>query len=145
MKVFLSKSCEETVSLGRSFGAMLQPGDIVALLGNLGSGKTQFVTGICKGLGVEDHVASPTYTLINEYKASLATVIHIDLYRIVSQSEIEELGIEEYFNERYICLIEWAERVAEILPQWHHAIKFSHTGNEEEREIRIEENEKVPS
>ena len=80
------------------------PGDVVGLIGELGSGKTQFVSGVCEGLGVTVRVTSPTFTLINEYPAPAGNVVHIDLYRIDTGAELAELGIEEYFNDRNICL-----------------------------------------
>jgi len=139
MRTFLSRSAEETLALGRSFGASLKPGDVVALCGNLGSGKTQFVIGVCEGLGVSNHVGSPTFTLINEYTAGLGKVVHIDLYRIASPVEVVELGIEEYFDERSVCLIEWAETILSLLPRRHHLVRFKYGADESEREISIEE------
>ncbi|MCK5572059.1 MAG: tRNA (adenosine(37)-N6)-threonylcarbamoyltransferase complex ATPase subunit type 1 TsaE, partial [Bacteroidetes bacterium] len=85
MKQVVSLSPEDTLGLGRDYAARLRPGDVVALMGELGSGKTQFVAGICEGLGVRGHVASPTFTFINEYAAPFGTVAHIDLYRIDSR------------------------------------------------------------
>jgi tRNA threonylcarbamoyladenosine biosynthesis protein TsaE len=85
------------------------------------------------------HATSPTFTLINEYPAPFGTVAHIDLYRIGSKSELAELGIEEYFTERCICLIEWAELAADVLPPRHYDVLLSHGGGDNEREIRIQD------
>ena len=139
MKTLRSQSPEETVEIGRAFGRTLSPGDVVAIVGNLGSGKTHFVRGVCEALGVQGRATSPTFTIINEYPAAFGAVVHIDLYRIDSRAEIAELGIEEYFNQNCICLIEWAEAVQEFLPLHHHLVALSHGSTDEEREIVISE------
>lgn len=139
MTTFTTRSAEETVMLGRSFAGGLVPGDVVALFGNLGSGKTQFVTGVCEGLGVAMHATSPTFTIINEYAAPFGIVAHIDLYRIPSRRELAELGIEEYFQDRSICVIEWAESVLDMLPDHYYLVKVDYGTTDSEREIRIEE------
>ena len=114
-----SRSVEETIEAGRAFAKSLGPGAVVALSGTLGSGKTRFVVGICEGLGVRVHATSPTFTIINEYPSPVATVAHIDMYRIRSRREVAELGIEEYFSNRFVCLIEWPEQVKDLLPPDH--------------------------
>ncbi len=139
MKTFLTHSGQETLELGKSFAQHLLPGAVVALFGNLGSGKTHFVMGVCEALAVQARVTSPTFTIINEYPASFGAVVHIDLYRIASRAEIAELGIEEYFNENCICLIEWAEAAFEFLPAHHHVVKMVFGATDEEREIMIQE------
>ncbi len=133
MKTVVTRSMEETTALGRSFGAGLQPGEIVALFGELGSGKTQFVKGICSGIGIEVPVTSPTFTLINEYPAPFGIVAHIDLYRIDTQNELRDLGLESYFRETCICLIEWAERALGVLPSPYRSVKLVHGAGENER------------
>ena len=138
MRPILSRSAEETEAAGRAFAGRLRPGDIVALTGTLGSGKTRFVSGVCGGLGVRGHVTSPTFTLINEYPAAFGLVAHIDMYRINGMKEVADLGIEEYFNGRCVCLIEWAEAVLDILPPAHFRVSFAHGGSESERVIQIE-------
>jgi len=104
----------------------------------LGSGKTRFVAGVCHGLGVTGHVASPTFTIINEYPAPFGLVAHIDMYRIRNLTEVADLGVEEYFNSRCICLIEWAEILNAMLPPVHFHIAFAHGPSESERGIVIE-------
>jgi tRNA threonylcarbamoyladenosine biosynthesis protein TsaE len=138
MKRILSRSPEETEAAGRAFAGRLRPGDVVALTGTLGSGKTKFVAGVCGGLGVRGHVTSPTFTLINEYPAEFGVVAHIDMYRINSMKEVADLGLEEYFNSRCVCLIEWAEAVLDILPPSRFQVSFAHGSLESERTIRIE-------
>ena len=127
----------ETIDFGRSFAARLRPGDVVAILGDLGTGKTRFVMGVCDALGARGHIASPTFTLINEYPAPFGGVVHIDMYRIESRGELRELGLEEYFDEGHICLIEWAESVLDLLPSEHYRVEISHGASEQERTIRI--------
>ena len=127
----------ETIDLGRSFAARLHPGDVVAILGDLGTGKTRFVMGVCDALGARGHVASPTFTLINEYPAPFGAVVHIDMYRIGARGELRELGIEEYFDDRHVCLIEWAGSVLDLLPSGHYQVEISHGAKEEERTVRI--------
>jgi tRNA threonylcarbamoyladenosine biosynthesis protein TsaE len=139
MKTYHTHSPRETLEVGRTFAARLKPGDCVALSGALGSGKTQFVIGVCEGLQARSHATSPTFTFINEYSAPFGTVVHIDLYRIEHPSEVDALGIEEYFNDRCICLIEWPELIADRLPPRHYVVKLLHGATENEREISIHE------
>ncbi len=141
MTTVRTASREETTALGRSFAARLVPGDVVGLVGELGSGKTRLVIGLCGGLGVEARVASPTFTLINEYPAPFGTVVHADLYRIGSRVELAELGIEEYFNRRCICLIEWAERMHDLLPPGAHIVTIAHGNAPDERVLTFSRKE----
>jgi len=110
-----TNSAEETFRLGKRFAELLQEGDVVALTGNLGTGKTVFAQGICAGLEVEDVVTSPSFTLIQEYRGRLP-VFHFDFYRLDSLSEIEDLDMDCYFNARGISIIEWAEKGEVLLP-----------------------------
>ena len=139
MKAYLTRSPHETIDLGKSFAAQLKPGDVVTLTGNLGSGKTQFVVGMCEGLHVHGHVGSPTFTLINEYDASFGKVVHIDLYRINKRSEVDGLGIEEYFNDSCICLIEWPELILDLLPPKRFDMRIEYGSTDNERLISLEE------
>ena len=134
----LTRSPQETIDLGKSFAATLNPGDIVALTGNLGSGKTQFVIGVCEGFRARGHVASPTFTFIHEYDASFGKLVHIDLYRINRRSEIDELGIEEYFTERCICMIEWPEIAVDLLPSERYDVTISFGKDDNDRIIVVE-------
>lgn len=137
MSTLRTTSPGETLELGRRLGRELRGGDVVALLGTLGSGKTCLVTGICDGLGVQAPVASPTFTLVNEYAAPWGAVIHVDLYRIGSRAELAELGLEEYFTLRTVCLIEWAELVLDLLPPEARIIRIAHGQAPEERVFTI--------
>ena len=135
---YFTRSPQETIDLGRTFAAALSPGDVVTLTGNLGSGKTQFVIGVCEGLKARGHVASPTFTLIHEYDVSFGKLVHIDLYRINKRSEIDELGIEEYFTDSCICMIEWPEIVADLLPPERYAVTIAFGDNDNDRMIVVE-------
>lgn len=139
MKSFHSHSAEETIQLGKTFAKTLKPGDVVEFSGQLGTGKTKFITGVCDQLGVHGHVGSPTFTLINEYPAGDCTVVHIDLYRITTQRELIELGVDEYFNDRNICLIEWGERMEEFLPPSCIQVKLGYGEKDNDRIILIED------
>ena len=116
--VIKSYSEDETVSWGKILGGLLKAGDIVGLIGNLGAGKTYFVKGVADGLGIpeDQYVASPTFTLINEYRGSV-TLYHFDLYRIQHEKEIEGLGYEEYLFGNGLVIIEWAEKMLRYLPE----------------------------
>ncbi len=111
-----SHSPEETKQLGEKMAVLLQAGDIICLNGDLGAGKTAFSQGVAKGLGIDAPVTSPTFTLINEYEGRLP-LYHFDVYRLEGPAEMEDLGYEEYFYGQGVCLIEWAQRVAEVLPR----------------------------
>ncbi len=138
MTVFHTRSSAETLELGASFAKSLSPGDVVAISGNLGAGKTLFVSGVCKGLGITGAVTSPTFTMIHEYAAPSCVVVHIDLYRVSSLHELRSLGVEEYFDDGHICLIEWAERAMELLPESHIRVKISGGESPVQRQISIE-------
>lgn len=111
-----SESPESTRTLGEQLGRFLRPGNVVALLGNLGAGKTCFTQGIARGLGVSAKVTSPTFVLIKEYQGRLP-LYHFDAYRLGSPEELVDLGSEEYFSGPGVCVIEWAERVTAALPE----------------------------
>jgi tRNA threonylcarbamoyladenosine biosynthesis protein TsaE len=106
-------------------------------MGDLGTGKTQFVSGICEALDAHGHVGSPTFTLINEYPTPFGAVVHVDMYRLNAREEIREIGLEEYFNDRSICVVEWAERVLDFLPKRHYAVRMEYGPTEMDREISI--------
>lgn len=130
---------EDTIRLGIELAKTLSKGDVVALYGDLGSGKTTFTKGIGQGLGVKDshHINSPTFVLIKEYNGRLP-IYHIDLYRLDNLQDIENIAIEEYIYGDGISVIEWAERMKKLLPKKHIAVKFTVIG-ETERDIKIED------
>jgi tRNA threonylcarbamoyladenosine biosynthesis protein TsaE len=112
---WITSSEQETEALGARLAECLQAGDVVACFGELGSGKSVFIRGVCRGLAVTDPVTSPTFTLIHHYRGRLP-VYHFDFYRIGSEEEARALGVEEFFYGEGVCVIEWAERVARLLP-----------------------------
>lgn len=116
-KVFRTESPEETQNLGEKLGKGLQRGDVIALIGDLGTGKTCLTQGIARGVGLAPNevVSSPSYILINEYNGMIP-IYHIDLYRLETDAEIADLGLSEYIEGDGICIIEWAERMADGLP-----------------------------
>lgn len=114
-KEIITSSPEETFEFGVQFAADLKPSRIVTFTGGLGAGKTTCIRGICRGLGVTEHITSPTFTLINEYKGRIP-VYHFDFYRLQSDDELVDLGLEEYFEKNGICLIEWPDVAADVLP-----------------------------
>jgi len=140
-----SNSEEQTILAGIEFSKLLAAGSVVALSGDLGTGKTRFIKGICRGLGVHEHVASPTFTIVNEYMGTRAKIFHFDFYRMKSSSELQEIGFDEYIYDDGICLIEWADRVREFLPhdRFDVCMKLGSTSNE--REITIDKLEEAAS
>jgi len=116
--LFFTKSPEETKRLGRKIGALLKQGDIAGLIGELGSGKTCLTQGLMEGLGILDRYKgmSPSFTLITEYKGSVP-VYHFDVYRLNSVKEMLELGYEEYFYNNGVSIVEWADKINELLPE----------------------------
>ncbi|MBN1464190.1 tRNA (adenosine(37)-N6)-threonylcarbamoyltransferase complex ATPase subunit type 1 TsaE [candidate division KSB1 bacterium] len=108
-------SPQETLALGRDFADKLVPGDVVLFKGELGAGKTTCIKGVCAGLGVRQAVTSPSFTLINEYRGRIP-VYHFDFYRLQSEHEAIDLGLQDYFDGDGVCLIEWPDVMANLLP-----------------------------
>lgn len=138
-----SRSELETRTLARAFAETLRRGDVVALYGELGSGKTQFVKGVCEAFKVGRHVASPTFIIQNRYDGSAADgtqmiLYHFDLYRIDRVEEIYDLGYEEFLFGDGICMIEWAERLGPLLPANRYDVSFSLGEEDQTRLITIE-------
>ena len=127
----VTRSGEETVALGERLGRLLAPGDFVALVGELGAGKTQFAKGVAAGLEVDPGipVTSPTYTILNIYQGRIP-LYHFDLYRLGGPEEIAELGFEEYFDGAGACVVEWAERLADEAPAELLTVTLRHAGGE---------------
>ncbi|MDF2485514.1 MAG: hypothetical protein K0R46_1682 [Herbinix sp.] len=112
-----SYDTQETYQLGYRMGVAAQRGDLFCLSGDLGVGKTVFTQGFAKGLGIEEAVSSPTFTIIQEYDGGRLPFYHFDVYRIADPSEMEEIGYEDYFYGDGVCLVEWAELIEELLPK----------------------------
>ncbi len=120
------KDESETLRFAESMASHLCPGMNLYLKGELGAGKTTFVRGLLRGLGYQDKVKSPTYTLVESYSFEKFMIYHFDLYRFKGEHEWDDAGFREYFNETSICLIEWPEKAGGILPEPDISIELSH-------------------
>lgn len=138
MRVIKTFSAEETKKAAMEFSAGLKKGDVVALVGDLGAGKTAFVQGVAEYFGYSGDVVSPTYTLVNEYNGDV-NLYHFDVYRIENISTSDTEWIDEYLFGDGICLIEWADNIAEILPKGTLRVEIKKTDDENSdlREIKI--------
>ena len=110
---YISESREQTIALGEQFAKTLKCGSVVLLNGEMGAGKTVFVKGIAKGLGITDEILSPTYAYMNDYDGKL---YHYDCYRLTSGDDAESLGLTDYFYAGGICVVEWAQNIKSVLP-----------------------------
>lgn len=117
MATFISNSPEQTKEFARQFANDIKPGDVLALKGDLGAGKTQFVKGLVAGLGADAVVASPTFTIIHEYIGGRLPIYHFDLIRLEDRPSMERLGLDEYFFGDGVCVIEWADRFPDFIPE----------------------------
>ena len=135
----ISKSIEETIEIGSKIAKDLKPGDVVALIGDLGAGKTVLTKGIAKGLGVKDtrYVNSPTFVIIKEYKGKMP-LYHFDLYRLNKSSMYDEISFEEYFYDDGVTVIEWADKIKKLLPKKHIEVRLSVAGDEK-RKIEVKD------
>lgn len=128
---------EETKRIGMELASFLRPGDVIALIGDLGTGKTALTKAIAEGLGIKALITSPTFTIVQEYHDGRLPLYHFDVYRIGEIEEMEELGYEEYFFGQGVCVIEWADLITEILPEESIVIEIAYGGKEEERIYQI--------
>ena len=134
MATFISNTAEETESFGRQFVGSVKPGDVIALTGDLGSGKTQFVKGLTAGLGATTIATSPTFTLIHEYSGGRMPIYHFDFFRVEDQQTAERLGLDDYFFGDGVSVIEWADRFPDLIPEGARWISFE-TKSETQRAI----------
>jgi tRNA threonylcarbamoyladenosine biosynthesis protein TsaE len=112
-----TRTAAETIEFGKKLAADLKAGDVMALVGELGAGKTCLVKGIALGLGVSQNATSPTFTIIHEYVGGRLPLYHVDLYRLESVQQALAIGLEEYFDTAGVTVIEWAEKVESLLPE----------------------------
>ena len=112
---YVSNSVEETEKIGAELAGRLLAGTIVAFTGDLGAGKTAFVRGMARGLGIDERVTSPTFTIVNEYAGGEKPLFHFDLYRLYDADELFDIGWEDYLARGGICAVEWSERAAEAM------------------------------
>lgn len=122
MKTMETYSAEETFALGRQLGQQAKAGQVYTLIGDLGVGKTVLTQGVAAGLGIDEPICSPTFTIVQVYDEGRLPFYHFDVYRIGDVEEMEEIGYEDYFYGDGICLIEWANLIEEILPQEYRRI-----------------------
>ncbi|MCF0123993.1 MAG: tRNA (adenosine(37)-N6)-threonylcarbamoyltransferase complex ATPase subunit type 1 TsaE [Ruminiclostridium sp.] len=110
-----SASVQETEALGRELVQKLAPGTVVAFTGDLGAGKTAFVRGMARGLGITQRVTSPTFTIVNEYEGGSLPLFHFDMYRLLSSEELFDIGWEDFLSRKGICAVEWSENIRDAL------------------------------
>lgn len=106
----------ETEAVGEELARTLTPGTVIAFTGDLGAGKTAFTRGLARGLGIDERVTSPTFTIVNEYQGGRLPLFHFDMYRLESAEELFDIGWEDYLRRGGVCAVEWSEKVAEALP-----------------------------
>ena len=122
ISAYTSYSENETEKIGAEFSAKLKPGTVVTMYGDLGAGKTAFVRGMAKGMGINCRVSSPTFTIVNEYPGS-PELIHFDMYRLSSADELFDIGWEDYISRGAVCVVEWSENVSDAF--WGDEIKVT--------------------
>ncbi|PKN33343.1 MAG: tRNA (adenosine(37)-N6)-threonylcarbamoyltransferase complex ATPase subunit type 1 TsaE [Deltaproteobacteria bacterium HGW-Deltaproteobacteria-19] len=142
--VLETKNADVTRALGRLLGTVLKAGDVVALTGELGAGKTCLTQGIAEGLGIsgEYRITSPTFTLVNEYPGRL-TLYHVDVYRLAGQTDLYDLGFDEFSEGQGVVVIEWAEKIREAVPEGALWIFLSYV-DDATRRIEIAAPEEIP-
>lgn len=133
---FITNTVEETIKLGIKIGKRLNPGDIVCIDGDLGSGKTHLTKGIALGLGIDDHITSPTFNIVNEYEGRLK-FYHFDVYRVNDPDEIAAIGFDEYIFSDAASVIEWSDYISELIPEEHIQIRIANE-SETSRNISIQ-------
>lgn len=137
MREILIRNENETVIFGRKLADKLSPGDVVALIGDLGTGKTILVKAIAKGLGITENIVSPTFGIVKEYKQGRLPLFHFDVYRLGDSEEFFDIGGEEYLYEKNgVCIIEWADIIEDILPDNTLYIYMEYGKSENERIYR---------
>jgi tRNA threonylcarbamoyladenosine biosynthesis protein TsaE len=139
MQEYITKNEKETIDLGKTLAQQIKAGSIIAITGDLGSGKTIFVKGLAEGLSIHDHITSPTFTLVHSYEGLNTTLHHFDVYRVSDEDELFEIGFYEYLYSGDICVIEWAELISGLIPSNAVWVHIERTGNDtDERRITIE-------
>jgi tRNA threonylcarbamoyladenosine biosynthesis protein TsaE len=132
---YITNTFKETQRLGEDFAKTLKGGDVVCLYGELGAGKTTFVQGLAKGLGINSRIISPTFIIVRSYELEVLNFFHIDLYRMEGEKDLESLGIDEILNNKNnIVVIEWAENLNNQMPKKRTDVEFSYE-NDDVRKI----------
>ena len=127
---------QDTEAFGMELASTLEPGDIVALIGDLGTGKTTLTKYIAKGLGVTENIDSPTFNIVKEHKSGRLPLFHFDVYRLSSGDELLDIGADEYFYSDGVCIIEWADIVADVVPEKAKVILIEYGEKQGERIYR---------
>ena len=135
---FITNGPEETEALGARLARALEPGAVVAFTGDLGAGKTAFVRGLARGLGIPDRVTSPTFTIVNEYEGGRLPLFHFDLYRLGCADELFDIGWEDYLARGGVCAVEWSERMEELLEPGTIRVDLRRGEDESRRVITVE-------
>lgn len=135
---FITHSREETLTLGERLARELGPGAVVAFTGDLGAGKTAFVSGMARGLGIRQQVTSPTFTIVNEYEGGRLPLFHFDMYRLGSAEELFDIGWEDYLERGGVCAVEWTENVAEAIEDGAVRVAIRRGGDDDSRVIDIQ-------
>ena len=133
----VSNSPEETEGLGEALARRLEPGTVIAFTGDLGAGKTAFVRGLARGLGVRERVTSPTFTIVNEYEGGRLPLFHFDMYRLGSADELFDIGWEDYLDRGGVCAVEWSENVSDALGEDCLRVDIRRGAEDEQRIITI--------
>ena len=134
----VTNSPEETEALGEMLAGRLEPGTVIAFTGDLGAGKTAFVRGLARGLGITERVTSPTFTIVNEYEGGRLPLFHFDMYRLGSADELFDIGWEDYLARGGVCAVEWSENVSDDLEEGCLRVDIRRGERDDQRRITIE-------
>ena len=133
MQVFFSKNEQETEAVGERLGKELPGGTVIAMYGDLGAGKTAFVRGLARGMGIDCRVSSPTFTIVNEYEGGRLPLFHFDMYRLGSSDELFDIGWEDYLARGAVCAVEWSENVEDAFYGDELRVTIEKTGDTQRR------------
>ena len=134
---YYSDGPQRTEEIGPELAGKLKPGAVIAFTGDLGAGKTAFVRGLAKGLGITERVTSPTFTIVNEYEGGRLPLFHFDLYRLGSADELHDIGCDAYLSRGGVCAVEWSENIEEALEEDTIRVDLRRGDGEDTRIIRI--------
>lgn len=137
MSVTVTKNVAQTEQIGQALGKALLPGDVVAMFGELGAGKTAFVRGVSKGMGITCEVSSPTFAIVNEYKCGGKCLYHFDMYRVLTWDSLYSTGFFDYIGTDAVMIIEWSENIEAVLPSNCIRVEISKGIDENERTITV--------
>ncbi len=138
MLKYITHNPEETQALGEHLAQKLKPGSIVAFTGDLGSGKTTFISGLAAGLHIEENITSPTFTIVNEYEDGTLPLFHFDMYRLQSEDELFDIGWDDYLRRDGVCAVEWTENISDAIDSDVIRVSLLRGDNDNVRFIEIE-------